>query len=209
MPNLIIIAVGLIFAFIGYRKTWYPSWAYLFNLLIAVYVSIMIAPQVVDKFPLISNYLGDFSYAAFASTSAVVIFVVMDLLSFRYFTSASTIPFPSYLDSIGASVLGFLAGSVIAGFLLFIITISPLSRYSVVRTVTQSRLPADSVNCAVIAACNFVHDISLQPIPDALEKQFEWIMNGWNESVEKPKDTDTPPADNTVKPSRTEVDSNS
>ncbi|MGA2916099.1 MAG: CvpA family protein [Sedimentisphaerales bacterium] len=200
MPNLIIIAVGLVFALIGYRKTWYPSWTCLFNLLIAVYVSIMIAPQVVDKIPLIRSYLDDYSYAVFALAVAVVIFVVMNLFSFRYFTSASTVPFPKILDSVGAAVLGFLTGSLIVGFLLFLITITPLSHYSFVKSVAQGKQPDACGNYVVIASCSLVHDISLQPIPDAIEKQLELIINGWNESVGKAKDTNNLPDSNTIEP---------
>ncbi len=213
MPNLIVLVVGLVFALVGYRKTWYPCWTYLFNLLIAAYVSIMITPQVVDAVPLIRNYLGNYSYAVFALTVAVVIFVVMSLFSFRFFTSASAVSFPKILDSVGAAMLGFFSGAVIAGFLLSVVSITPLSDYSFVRSVTQGRRADAGVNCAVLTSCNIVHDISLQPVPDAVEKQLELIMNGWNPSVRKPKVITAPPAappdSNTIEPSEVEADSNS
>ncbi len=202
MANLIIIMTGLVFALLGYRKTWHPSWVFLFNVIIAVYISIMASPQVVETFPVIRNNLGNFSYAGLILVAAVVIFVALNLFSFRYFTSVSTVPFPKILDNAGAAVLGFLAGSVIAGFLLFIVTITPLSRYSFVRTITQSGKEATNVNCAVIACCGVVHDISLQPIPEASEKQFEWIVSSWNRTVEtnKPRQVNKPADSNTAEP---------
>ena len=70
MFKLIIIVVALVFALIGYRKAWYPSWAFLFNILISIYASIMITPQIVDKISFIRVYLSNFSYSAFILISA-------------------------------------------------------------------------------------------------------------------------------------------
>ncbi len=183
MPKLIIIAVGLVFAFLGYRKTFYPSWAFLFNILVSVYTSIMTAPQIVDKFPVIRSYLGNFSYSVFVLTMAVIIFVVMHLLSFRFFTAVYVVSFPKILNSAGAAVVGFLAGSVIAGFLFFLINITPLSDFPAVKFLAQGRQSPDQVNSVVLESCNFVHDISLQPSPTAIDSQMEKILTDWRKPV--------------------------
>lgn len=179
MPKLIIIVVGLVFVFIGYRKTWYPSWALLFNVLISVYTGIMTAPQIVDKFPVIRSYLGNFSYSVFVLTMAVIIFVVMHLLSFKFFTAVYVVSFPKILNSAGAAVVGFLAGSVIAGFLVFLINITPLSDFPAVKFLAQGRQSPDQVNSVVLDSCNFVHALSLQPSPTAIDSQMEKILTGW------------------------------
>ncbi len=198
MPKLIIIVVGLVFALIGYRKTWYPSWAYLFNVLIAVYISIMITPQVVDKLAVVRHYLGGYSYAVFALTVAAVIFAVMHFLSFRYFTVAANVPFLKICDSVGAAILGFLTGVVIAGFLLFLIAITPLSKYSMVKNFTQGRQDPDRISCVIAGSCHFIHDISLQPIPDGPKRQLEWVIMGWNRTVEKLEDANSSAVSNAV-----------
>ena len=179
MPKLIIIIVGLVFALIGYRKTWYPSWAFLFNILISIYTSIMITPQIVDKISFIRVYLSNFSYSAFILISAVIIFAVLQLLSFKFFTAVYVISFPKILNSAGAAVLGFLTGSVIAGFLFFLINITPLSDFSAVKSFAQDRQTPDKVNNVVLTTCNFVHNISLQPSPTAIDKQMEKILTDW------------------------------
>jgi hypothetical protein len=192
MPKLIIIAVGLVFAWIGYRKTWYPSWAFLFNILVSIYTSIMITPQIVDKISFVRAYLGNFSYSAGIFTIAVVIFVVMQLLSFRFFTSVFCVSFPKILNGAGAAVLGFLTGLAIAGFLLFLITITPLSDNSSVKFLTQPAQGLDRANTIVLTTCNFVHDISLQPSPTAIDRQMETILIYWRKPMAGP---------NTVSPS--------
>ncbi len=183
MPKLIILAVGLVFAFIGYKKTWYPSWALLFNMLISVYTSIMVTPQIVDKVSFIREYLGNFSYAVFVLTAAVIVFVVMQLLAFRFFTAVYIVSFPKILNNAGSAVLGFLTGLVIAGFLLFLITITPLSDFSAVKFLAQGRQTPGGVNGVVLGSCNFVHKISLQPDPKAIGNQMEKILTHWGRPV--------------------------
>jgi hypothetical protein len=200
MPKLIIIAVALVFAFLGYRKTFYPSWAFLFNILVSVYTSIMITPQIVDKVPFIRVYLGSFSYSAFILISAVIIFVVMHFLSFKFFTAVYIVTFPKIFNSAGAAVLGFLTGLAISGFLLFLVTITPLSDFPAVKFLAQNSQTADGTNTVVLTTCNFVHGISLQPSPTAIDKQMEKILTGWQKPVVKADSSS--PADDTfpIKP---------
>jgi hypothetical protein len=179
MPKLIIIAVGLVFAVIGYRKTWYPLWALLFNVLISAYTSIMISPQLVDKFPIIRNYLGNYSYAVGILAVTGLVFGLLQLLSFKFFTAVYVVSFPGILNSAGAAVLGFLTGTVAAGFLLFLITITPLSDFSAVKFFAQGRQAPDKVNGVVLDTCSFVHAISLQPSPTAIDSQMKKIWADW------------------------------
>jgi hypothetical protein len=186
MPKLIIIVVGLVFAFIGYKKTWYPGWALLFNLLISVYTGIMTAPQVVDEFPVVRDYLGSFSYSAGILAVAAVFFVVMQFLTFKFLTSVFCVSFPRILNGAGAAVLGFLAGLVIAGFLLFLITITPLSGSSSVSSFTQLAQTPDKANFVVLKSCNFIHALSLQPDPVAIDSQMEKILTDWRKPAPTP-----------------------
>jgi hypothetical protein len=190
MTKLIIIAVGLVFAVIGYRKTWYPLWALLFNVLISVYVSIMTSPQLVDKFPIIRNYLGNYSYAVGVLAATGLVFGLLQLLSFKFFTAVYVVSFPRILNSAGAAVLGFLTGTVAAGFLLFLITITPLSDFSAVKFLAQDRQAPDNVNGVVLGTCDFVHDISLQPDPKGVTGQMEKILTDWRKPQEM-KDSKT------------------
>jgi hypothetical protein len=194
MFKWIIIVIGLVFALIGYKKTWYPSWALLFNILVSVYTSIMITPQIVDASPVIGKYLGSFAYSVFILTNAAIIFAVMRFLAFKFFISGHVISFPRILNTAGSAVLGFLTGSIIAGFLLFLITITPLFDFSVVKSFMQNKQTPDKVNTVMLTACNFIHNISLQPCPTAIEKQMEKILADWQgpqaQQAEKPAHLD-------------------
>jgi hypothetical protein len=191
MPKLIILVIGLVFAFIGYRKTWYPSWAFLFNVLIAVYLGVMTASQIVDRFSIVREYLGDYSYSALIFMVAVIIFIVLQLLSFKFFTAVFVVSFPRILNTAGAAFLGFLTGSVLAGFLFFLITITPLSDFPVVKLLTQGKQTPSHINGVVLTSCDFVHGISLQADPKAIDNQMEKILTGYRRQEIAPQAQDT------------------
>src|SRR4030042_4666713 len=138
MFKLIIIIVGLAFAFFGYKKTLYSTWAFLFNILVSIYISIMTAPQIVDKVPYIREHLNDFAYSATILAEAVIIFAVIQFLSCRLLTSVYCVSFPKIFNSVGAAVLGFAAGLVLTGFFLFLLTIIPSDDYPAVHVVAQT-----------------------------------------------------------------------
>src|SRR4030042_2349344 len=122
MFKLVIIIVGLVFAFRGYRKTWYPSWAFLFNILISIYIGVMTAPQIVDKVSYAREYLGDFAYSAGILSAAIVVFAVIQFLSCEFLISVYRVSFPKILNSVGAAALGFVTGVALTGFLLFLLS---------------------------------------------------------------------------------------
>jgi hypothetical protein len=201
MFKLIMIIVGLVFAFRGYRKTWYPAWAFLFNILISIYISIMTAPQIVDKVSYTREYLGDFAYSAGILAAAFIIFAVIQFLSYKFLTSVYRVSFPRILNSAGAAVLGLAAGLVLTGFLLFLLTIVPLDDYPAVRVLTQINQSPDKAEAVVRSSCNFIHSISFHACTVGVDKQMEKILTGWK--IPKPKQ-DAKPADPNL--SKVEVD---
>jgi hypothetical protein len=204
IPKIIIIATGLVFAFVGYKKSWYPSWALLFNLLISIYIGVMTAPQLVDKWQYFRNYLGNYSYSIAIFTVAGGLFIILQLFSFRFFTAVFVVSLPRIMNSFGAAILGFITGAIAADFLLFLIAITPLSDHSVVKFFVQGKSVHYRDNDITIASCSFVHSISLQPCPTGIDKQMEKILIGWR----KPEEikVQAPISVEQSKPRRTEVE---
>ncbi len=175
----LIIAVGLIFAIFGYKKTWYPSWAFLFNTLISIYIGIMTAPQIVDKIPFIREHLNDFAYSAGILAAAVIVFVIAQFLSSRFLTSACHVSFPKILDNAGAAVLNFAAGLVLAGFLLFLTTIIPLGDYPTAKFLTKISQISDEAGVVVRSSCNFIHSVSFHASTIGVDRQMGKILTDW------------------------------
>lgn len=176
---ILIIAVG--FALLGYKKTLYPVWAFVFNVIVAVYLGVMTGPQMVDKFGIFRLYIGNFAYTGCILAIAVIYFLIAQLLTFRFFTVVFCVSFPAMLNKIGAAVLGFFAGAAIAGFVLFLINVSPLANSSAVSFLSGGKLSPQKANAVVYKTCNFVHDISLQPCPTSIAKQLEKIFADWRQ----------------------------
>ncbi|MBN1787309.1 MAG: hypothetical protein JW806_02835 [Sedimentisphaerales bacterium] len=199
MFNLMIL-VGLIFALLGYKKAWYPSWAFLFNILISVYISIMAVPQIVDNIPDIRKYLGDFSYAAGMFTAAVVIFAVTHFLTVRFLISGYRASFPKLFNIAGAAVLGFFAGLILAGFLLFLVTILPLEDCPAAEYLTKIDQTSTEPGIVVRHSCNVIHSLSFHAYTVGVDRQISKIRDDWRGPEIKPE-----PADPNSDPNSIEV----
>jgi hypothetical protein len=139
----------------------------------------MTAPQIVDKISDIREYLGDYAYSAGILTVAFIIFVVFQFLSYKFLTAVYSVSLPKILNSAGAAVLGFAAGLVLAGFLLFLVTIIPSSDYPVVKSLKQINQSPDKAKAVVRSSCIFIHNISSHAHPIGVDKQMEKILTGW------------------------------
>lgn len=195
MYKFIILIVALGFAWIGYKKTWYPAWAFLFNVIVAIYLGVMAAPQIIENLPIIKTYFGDFTYSGTMLSIAVLFFVIAQLATLRYLTAVYCVSFPSLLNSVGAAVLGFFTGAAIAGFVIFLINISPPQGSKYVAFFTGAKLSQEEANKVVYKTCNFVHSISLQRHPTSVSEQMGKIFGNWRKSDAKTADVNVPAAD--------------
>ena len=194
MYRFIILIAALGFAWLGYKKTWYPAWAFLFNVIVAIYLGVMTAPQIVNALP-IRTYFGDFAYSGTMLAIAVVFFIISQLATFRYLTAVYCVSFPSLLNSIGAAILGFFTGAAIAGFVIFLVNISPPQGSKYVAFFTGAKLSQKEANTVVYKTCNFVHDISLQQHPTSVSEQMGKIFGNWRKTDIKTMDVNVPAAD--------------
>jgi hypothetical protein len=179
MYKFIILIVALGFAWLGYKKTLYPAWAFLFNVIVAIYLGIMTAPQIINTLPIIKTYLGNFTYSGTMFAIAMVFFVIAQLATFQFLTAVYCVSLPSLLNSIGAAVLGFFTGAAIAGFVIFLINISLPADSKFADFFTGAKLSQEKANTVVYKTCNFVHSISLQQHPTSVSEQMKKIFGSW------------------------------
>jgi hypothetical protein len=196
MYKVIILIAAVGFALLGYKKTLYPVWAFLFNVIVAVYLGVMTAPQMVDKLGIFRLCMGNFAYAVCIFVIAVIYFLIIQLLTFRFFTAVYCVSFPAMLNKIGAAVLGFFAGAAIAGFVLFLINISPLAKITAFNFFSGAKLSPEKANIVVYKTCNFVHGISLQPCSTSVSKQMDKIFTDWRQVKTKTSSKITPDHNN-------------
>jgi uncharacterized protein YacL len=195
MYKFIILIVALSFAWLGYKKTFYPAWAFLFNIIVAIYLGVMAGPQLVNALPIIKTSLGDFAYSGTMLIIAAVFFIIAQIMTFRFLTAVYCVSLPSLLNSIGAAALGFFTGAAIAGFVIFLLNTSspPDSRF--VGFFTGAKLSQEKANAVVYKTCDFVHSLSLQQHPTSVKEQMGKIFSDWRKSVAKTTDVNVPAAD--------------
>lgn len=120
------ILIGGLFAFLGTKRGFYETWTTLFNVVVAVYTSILLTPVIVEKIPA----AGETAYGNALTLLAIAaaIFLPMHGISFIWLTGQFKVAFPKTLDLVGAGILGFLKGVLIWSFIAVLISSTPLGQ---------------------------------------------------------------------------------
>jgi hypothetical protein len=198
---IITLIVALIFALWGYGKKLFPVWAFAFNVIIAVYLGVMLAPTIVESAGQRLDFLKAYADIAVMLAIAIVYFVIAQFLSNRYLTGSYCVSFPKAVNDIGAAILAFAAGFLIANFILFAVATSPLKGISIVSRC----IPADMAKTSskpVVKACKFVSGVSLQYGDKNICKAIETIS--WRCEVQTPPKAATPKDANLPTPNQPE-----
>ena len=175
MALTITITAGIIFALLGLKKTFYPMWALLFNVLLAVYAAVMLMPIVLEKIEML-GFFGNYSCVLSLLSIASVVFVIAQLLTFRFLTAVYCVSFPVILNNIGAGILGFITGFVISNFVIFLISVTPILENPSLKRLSSDARAHGSVNSYVVSTCNVINRLSLQCREDTPQEAVEYII---------------------------------
>ena len=185
MALLITIIAGIVFALLGLKKTFYPMWALLFNVLLAIYVAVMLTPTVLEKIETLSSF-GNYSGVLCLGSIALVVFVVAQLLTFRFLTAVYCVSFPVILNNIGAGILGFMTGFAISNFVIFLISVTPILENPSLKKLSSDAEALGGVNSYVVSTCNVINEMSLQYREKAPAKAVEYIIEHRNRPAQAP-----------------------
>ncbi|MDD5011574.1 MAG: hypothetical protein PHQ00_05585 [Phycisphaerae bacterium] len=180
---IIALIVALIFALWGYGKKLFPVWAFAFNVIIAVYLGVMLSPTIAESAGGTLEFLGAYTDVAVMFAIAIIYFVTAQFLSNKYLTNTYCVSFPKAVNDIGAAILAFAGGFLIANFILFAVSASPLKEIPII----SKCIPADMKKISskpVIRACKFVSGCSLQYGDQKICKAIETIS--WRCEVRTP-----------------------
>ncbi|OQA02485.1 MAG: hypothetical protein BWY69_01072 [Planctomycetes bacterium ADurb.Bin401] len=160
MSGFIAIIVAAVFAFWGYHKRLYPAWAFLFNVMVAVYLAVMLTPTILQSNSaggIILNLLGPWANSAVLLTIAALYLAVSQLASHFYLTNTYCISFPKWVDFGGGIVFAFLGGYILANIMLFALANTPLesNKYT-------SKIIPDNSGKTLIRTCRYISSLSLQ-----------------------------------------------
>jgi hypothetical protein len=171
------VIVGIALAVVCARKGFFPAWAIVFNIMVAVYATVMLAPYWVE---LISGQgtASDFRYHIILAmlATAGMIFAVLQIIATTFITGTYMITFPKLFDYVASATIGFLGGKVIAGFLILILCITPMAakpsmdKYNLRSEETPKELKP------VIYTCSFMATATLQVYTDKSEEVIKKLI---------------------------------
>lgn len=120
------ILIGGLFTWLAVKMGFYETWAFVFNIVISIYVAVFLAPVILELFPA----AGETSYANALAliVTAVGTFSILHAITYILFTSQFRIALPKIFDLLLAGLLGFLAGFLVSSFAAITITAMPISQ---------------------------------------------------------------------------------
>jgi len=155
----IAIIAGLAGAFFGIKKqSFYALWATLFNLMVSIYLSVMVARPIIS---LLDKDTTGYAYQLAISMLliAAVFFALLQIIAVSFFTSYG-LQFSKTFDKAGSSVLGFIIGFLTCSYLFFIICVMPVSRKTSI--IWPKGSPSKAAIMPVVKTCDLIAKLSLQ-----------------------------------------------
>ena len=149
------ILTGVVFAFIGIKKNFFWMWPVLFNILMAVYLSVMLTPTIVELMKDTSDQ--QYNNTISLVVIAIMVFAVLQIIVSRFFTNTEELSCPKLFSNIGAGILGFSVGYVLCSFIIYIICST-----GVLESFCRNNGAALTSAKTIKKVCCFVNGFSLQ-----------------------------------------------
>jgi hypothetical protein len=202
----IAILAGVLFVWLAVRLRFYATWVLLFNILVSIYVSIFLAPIVVDFAPAPG---GAASYGMALSMLALAggCFAILHGLSFVFLTGQFNIPFPRVFEILLSGLLGFVAGFVVLSFIAIVLTTTPLAQQEMVSSIGLNEQSQQSNISCLARCCNLIHSVAgFEGKKNTTEVAIHRLMDDGRSSRSKRRDVkpdaNEPPAKPRTTPPR-------
>ena len=127
------VLVAAAFAWLAIKVGFYETWAFVFNILISVYLAIFLGPVLADILPAAGENICRTILTM--TGTAIAAFLILHGISYIFFTSQFSTSFPKILDILGAGFLGFLAGLLVWSFASLLIFMTPISKSSFLKNI--------------------------------------------------------------------------
>ena len=180
------VLVGGLFVWLAVRVGFFEMWTLLFNIVVSIYMAVFLTPVVLVLIPA----AGDPSYgiALTLVVTALGPFLVLSGVSYVFLTGQFKVSFPKAFEILFAGSLGFLAGFLVSSFMSLTLTVTPISRNSVMSTIgfnSQSQRPNIAYVCWW---CDVVHSIVSMPDSQATSIQVvnELLRSAESRTPDKP-----------------------
>jgi hypothetical protein len=196
------ILVGGTFAWLAIKLRFYQTWALVFNIIISIYLAIYLQP-IIANIPVVGN--APHSNALTMAAIALASFLILHGISYTFLTGQFNVSFPKVFDTLGAGLLGFLAGFLVWSFLTLLIYITPASQNTFVKGIGFTDQFQQTSVLYVSRFCNLVNAVvSSQDNEYSAEQTISKLLKG-SESKTRGKTPEKPKPVEPAKPSDAET----
>jgi hypothetical protein len=148
------ILIAVCFAYSAFKLGFYNAWTLLFNVVIAVYLGIRLAPVIEEFVPFGGRYGPALSLLA----AGLVPFLILHAISYAFLLGQFEVTFPIILNKLGSGLLGFLAGFLIWSFAALIVCTTPFSEKPYVKEIgfSKAKFEEAKIQSYLVWWCNIV-----------------------------------------------------
>lgn len=182
----LIIIVSLIFAFVGFKKGFYVMFATLFNLMFAIFISVLSTRFLLKCSP-------GFEHSGYYAAGSILlmfalIFGLLQTFAWIFFFRHREDYFPVLFDKVGSVILGFLCGYVLCVLLILALCVTPCSKEGKVNWLCDHEKMQRQGKTGVVKVCKFLAEYSLQCfIGDKAEQEIDFLLK-LDKTVEEKKE---------------------
>ncbi len=170
------ILIAVIFAYSAIKLGFYQAWTILFNVVIAAYVGIKLAPAIQEFVPAGGQYSGTLSVLA----AGVGTFLILQGIAYVFLIGQFAVTFPRGVNTLGSGLLGFLAGFLVWSFAAVVICTTPLCENKFVKDIgfDSQNLEEAKVQPYLVWWCSFVDKLVVSGNENAgVEQTVKDLLN--------------------------------
>ncbi len=186
------IIIALFFAWFTIKMGFYETWTLLFNLVISLYLAIFGGTAIGD-----SGLLSGLPFGKVIAVAAVGVgvFLILQFISFLFFTSQFNVTVPRIFDIVGAGFLGFWSGLLIWSFLILLLLATPILENNITTKIGEGESTRQACTSYISWWCGIIHGIagSSENGQNPKDVILSFLDNRKPDSTKKSPDANKPP----------------
>ena len=155
----IAVLAGAIFAWGAVQVGFYASWIMFFNLALAAYVGLFLAPVIVTSIPAATAATYGYGYGLVLLSVAIATLLISYGICYAVLSGELRYELPKMFDNVGAGLLGFLAGFLVLSFVGFAVSLTPVAQMDAVKTLGLEAKSQEANTSYVYWCCDRFHKI--------------------------------------------------
>ncbi len=169
----ICISIGILSAFLASRKEFPSVWVALFNLIVAIYISLAVTASLGKSSP--EAFESSVARMAMFLGSAILIFIIAQFLAKSFVLHGMKLTLPINFVRFANVILGFLMGYFLIGSVLFVVFISPAQSFSAIEKMNEDERFIRSIEKPVLFACALADAATFQKNGEEFRNVLSWM----------------------------------